>query len=181
MSDLKTMVRRVQPEDDEYGIHGARVEGYNAAKKACGEEMAVAHGGWKPGSNSKYDRFPLPSVFAMASRMAAATGESETADDDAEAEVAVGSSPPVLVRSSEPRVVGPQERRARHTSSGAAAVLNPLPTVEEEPVGEVIRGEEARTAVSAAVLAAVASPPMRPSPRLRSPRRTSPPRLRSAQ
>eukprot|EP00966_Prymnesium_polylepis_P281088 6494484-Prymnesium_polylepis.1 len=28
------------------GLHGLRVRGYNETKSACGEDLAVVHGGW---------------------------------------------------------------------------------------------------------------------------------------
>lgn len=77
--DLKRLIRRVQVDDD-FGLHGLRVEGYNRAKSAVGEDLAVAHGGWKPGSNSRYDRFNLRSVFKIAKGMARAHDGSDSDD-----------------------------------------------------------------------------------------------------
>ena len=188
MSDLKTLVRRVQPDDDHYGIHGARVEGYNKAKLVAGEELAVAHGGWKPGSNSKYDRFDLTRVFALSGLMAASEGRSQETESDEMDERAPLAAEAHHVRVGEPRAVDEDTRRLRHTNLGAASVLG---TIEEEgdvTAVEVVRGDEARELVEAAV-ETIASPPMAPHPprspmpraRTRiSPRRSSPPRTRTS-
>ena len=68
-TDLKMMLRRVSPEDTEFGLHGLRVQGYNDAKDGDDAEMAGAHGGWQPGSHSRYARFRLERVFALSTRM----------------------------------------------------------------------------------------------------------------
>jgi len=67
MKDLKTMLLRVG-DDVDFGLHGWRVAGYNLAKRKD-PELANAHGRWKPGSSSAYDRFSLKDVFGMASAM----------------------------------------------------------------------------------------------------------------
>ena len=47
MKDFKTLLRRVSPDDTDYGLHGLRVEGWNRGA-AVDPELAEAHGGWKP-------------------------------------------------------------------------------------------------------------------------------------
>lgn len=68
-ADLKTKLVRVSPDDTNFGLHGARVTGYNAAKMGDDEEMAVAQGGWRSSANSRYERFSLSRVLALPARM----------------------------------------------------------------------------------------------------------------
>ena len=68
MKDFKTLLRRVSPNDTEYGLHGLRVSGWNLAA-AVDPELAEAHGGWKPGNASRYSRFNLTSVFNLSRHM----------------------------------------------------------------------------------------------------------------
>ena len=91
MSDLKTALAWVS-EDVDFGLHGFRVTGYNESKDANGEELTVAHGGWRQGSNTRYERFALRKVFDIARKMLAAkrravdgdaSGDSESDDGDA--------------------------------------------------------------------------------------------------
>ena len=129
---LKELVGRVQPDDVDYACHGLRVEGYNRGKAAAGEDLAVAHGGWKPGSNSKYDRFALLSVFALSAKMAAYQGRTEESEVQEEDTVEASS---VHVRAGEPRVAAtPSERRQRSTT-GVPALLSSIGEGEEEVVG----------------------------------------------
>ena len=55
---MKRLIGRVS-EDTEYAPHGLRVTGYKTAKRCSGEDVATAHGLWRPGSSSRYDRFDL--------------------------------------------------------------------------------------------------------------------------
>jgi hypothetical protein len=68
MRDFKNLLRRVSPDDTDYGLHGLRVEGWNLAA-AVDPELAEAHGGWKPGNASRYTRFNLASVFNLSRTM----------------------------------------------------------------------------------------------------------------
>ena len=43
MKDFKTLLRRVSPNDTEYGLHGLRVAGWNLAGAAVDPELAEAH------------------------------------------------------------------------------------------------------------------------------------------
>jgi hypothetical protein len=70
MSDFKKLLRRVSPDDVDYGLHGLRVEGWNLAA-AVDPDLAEAHGGWKPGNASRYSRFDLSSVFNLSKGMVA--------------------------------------------------------------------------------------------------------------
>ena len=68
MRDFKNLLRRVSPDDTDYGLHGLRVEGWNLAA-AVDPNLAEAHGGWKPGNASRYSRFNLASVFNLSRNM----------------------------------------------------------------------------------------------------------------
>ena len=84
MSDLKALIGMIQ-DDNLFGLHGFRVLGWERAKRAKGEGVATAHGLWKPGSTSRYDRFNLlRDIFPLASGMVnGPTGEgSESGDDE---------------------------------------------------------------------------------------------------
>jgi hypothetical protein len=70
MSDFKKLLRRVSPDDTDYGLHGLRVEGWNLGA-AVDPDLAEAHGGWKPGNASRYSRFNLSSVFNLSKGMVA--------------------------------------------------------------------------------------------------------------
>ena len=52
-------------EDDLTGLHGLRVSGYNALKAAMGEELAVAHGGWRSTAHRRYERFAMSKVVRI--------------------------------------------------------------------------------------------------------------------
>ena len=78
-TDLKRALRRVSPGDLDYGLHGLRVQGYNDAKDGDDADMAGAHGGWQPGSHSRYARFQLQRVFVLSSRMVAQSAQAEEA------------------------------------------------------------------------------------------------------
>ena len=70
MKDFKNLLRRVSPNDTDYGLHGLRFEGWNLAA-AVDPELAEAHGGWKPGNASRYSRFNLTAVFNLSKHMVA--------------------------------------------------------------------------------------------------------------
>ena len=54
------------------GLHGLRVLGYNLSKRTNGEEITVAHGGWRSAAHSRYERFRLSDVFSIPSNMVGA-------------------------------------------------------------------------------------------------------------
>ena len=68
MSDLRDHLRAVGG-DVALGLHGLRVLGYNLSKSANGEEITVAHGGWRSAAHSRYERFRLSDVFSIPSNM----------------------------------------------------------------------------------------------------------------
>ena len=58
-------LRRYHERQDDFGIpreeqsafHGGRIAGFNNTKNGLGEEIAVAHGGWRSRAHKRYDRF----------------------------------------------------------------------------------------------------------------------------
>lgn len=52
-----------------YGLHGLRVAGYVNSKRANGEALTVAHGGWSSLAHERYDRFSLDEVTALADNL----------------------------------------------------------------------------------------------------------------
>ena len=67
------------PEADLTGLHGLRVRGYNDTKAACGEDLAVAHGGWKSTAHTRYDRFTMERVLRIAPAIAGQAPPDEAA------------------------------------------------------------------------------------------------------
>ena len=46
-------------------IHSLRVLGYNLSKRAVGDQLTVAHGGWSSDAHERYERFALAQVLAL--------------------------------------------------------------------------------------------------------------------
>ena len=55
--------------DDTYTPHGIRVEAYNNSKRANGEAITVAHGGWKSSAHARYERFNIQDVLSIPAHM----------------------------------------------------------------------------------------------------------------
>ena len=139
MATFRRLIAKVQ-EDIAYGLHGLRVEGYNQAKRASGETVAVAQGGWKPGSNSRYERFNLRrDVFPLAALMVAHPPDGGDDDDDNVelTEVAVPGSPHAQVPPEPPGDQAlPSPHMAAATRIAAQVVLSP-------PIARVTRAAAA--------------------------------------
>ena len=71
MSDLRQRCARINVDGNLYGIHGLRVEGYNASLRANGEKRTVAHGLWSgPSAAGRYLRLSVSNeVVPMANNM----------------------------------------------------------------------------------------------------------------
>ena len=69
VADLARYLERVGADPTKYKWHGVRVEGYNNTKAACGEELAVVHGGWESQAHARYDRFELVDVANIPSAL----------------------------------------------------------------------------------------------------------------
>jgi hypothetical protein len=101
--DLREMLMRVGSDLD-FGLHGARVEGYNLAKGAKGAEIAAAHGLWQPESHGRYARFDLVrDIFPLAAAMVRGDSPPVVVEEEVDGEV---DEPPVA------RAIerGPQQR-----------------------------------------------------------------------
>ena len=82
LNDFRSLLGRVSGCDPkDYGLHSLRVTGYNLAKQSVGEELTVAHGGWKSSAHSRYGRFEfmLGKVLAMPAAMVGAPPPEEQA------------------------------------------------------------------------------------------------------
>ena len=191
MSDFKKLLRRVSPDDIDYGLHGLRVEGWNLGA-AVDPDLAEAHGGWKPGNASRYSRFNLTSVFNLSKQMVAlqdgpppagATAdlaidaEVEAEDrlfyegaaneameaDEAQVEVVDVWSPGM-------NVARPYRHEAQRPAGGAGGSNDPLPLeqVQPEALAVVPQADQGPHAYVGAALRFVAnSPPSRALTRLR--------------
>ena len=70
LADLRFLLAKVPGCDPEkYGLHSLRVSGYNWSKRAVGEELTVAHGGWTSSAHTRYERFQMGRVLAIAPLM----------------------------------------------------------------------------------------------------------------
>ena len=184
MKDLKTLLRRVSPDDTDYGLHGLRVEGWNLGA-AVDPELAEAHGGWKPGNASRYSRFNLSSVFQLSKNMVALHADGVTAATaiDAEAEGGATEGAPHYDLWGEPDEMGqadeaddddvgawsPVARRARRPAEGAGGSNDPLPARLQPggPLAVVPQVAEGPHAYVGAALRMMAnSPPSRAITRL---------------
>ena len=137
MTDFRTVLERVSTDLD-YGLHGLRVTGYNLAKKAVGEALAVAHGGWKPGSNTRYDRFRLREVFGLSARMLRDDAGLAPAD---EAEGDASEAPPTVAALPEERAVRVRTTLRRHAPEGQAVAES-----DEELAARAMGGTHATAA-----------------------------------
>ena len=83
LAEFHEWQRRVGvPEDNLTGLHGLRVSGYNALKAVMGEELAVAHGGWRSTAHRRYERFSMSKVVRITRAIAHAEEEDFEADGD---------------------------------------------------------------------------------------------------
>ena len=84
MAQLKQRLARVgvQP-NDMPGLHGLRVEGYNATEAVFGEDLASAHGIWKSKAHKRYKRFALTMVAQIPSAIAGYVEPPELEDERA--------------------------------------------------------------------------------------------------
>jgi hypothetical protein len=193
MKDFKTLLRRVSPDDTDFGLHGLRVEGWNLGA-AVDPELAEAHGGWKPGNASRYSRFNITSVFNLSKNMVALHADGATAATaiDAEAEGgAIEGDPHLTVDNfwDEPNEMGADEadeedvdvwspgmnvarldgREARRPAETAGGSNDPLPNRGQPggPLAVVPQvAEGPHSYVGAALRLMATSPPSRAVTRL---------------
>jgi hypothetical protein len=186
MKDFKTLLRRVSPNDTEYGLHGLRVSGWNLAA-AVDPELAEAHGGWKPGNASRYSRFNLTSVFNLSRHMielqtvppptadtegvdvvaAAAVGVED--EEDADGGISEADDEDVDAWSPGQNGASPNGHDAWGLAGGAGGSNDPLPDrVQPEGPPAVVPpvAEGPHAYVGAALRLVVNSPPSRALTRL---------------
>ena len=134
MSDLRRRCARVGVDGALYGIHGLRVEGYNASLHANGENRTVVHGLWSgPQSAGRYLRLNVPDdIVPMASNMVRlhqerqrgvpSEHESEESLGHPQSDVESASEQQIAERVFRPRSrVSPAPSRRRASSQGAAS------------------------------------------------------------
>ena len=116
MADFRKKLAAVGA-DVKLGPHGIRVRAYNDSRDANGEELTVAHGGWRSGAHSRYARFAQRAVLGIPAAMLGVvnpfTGTRQV-------------SRSVLVRGTASQVEAPDEEEGEDHGSGAAATA---PTV----------------------------------------------------
>ena len=72
-----------EAEAAKYGLHSLRVTGYALSKRGVGEELTVAHGGWRSLAHRRYDRFSLQEVLKLPEAMLAVHADEALAPADA--------------------------------------------------------------------------------------------------
>ena len=73
MAHVRELYRRASTSTEaaKYGLHSLRVTGYALSKCGAGEELTVAHGGWRSLAHKRYDRFSLTEVLRLPEAMLA--------------------------------------------------------------------------------------------------------------
>jgi hypothetical protein len=181
MSDFKKLLRRVSPDDTDFGLHGLRVEGWNLGA-AVDPDLAEAHGGWKPGNASRYSRFNLSSVFNLSKQMVASQDDppppGATAGTAIDAEIeaedrqffedAAKGAEADEAHDEDVDAWSPGMNVARH-ANGAGGSNDPLPLARVQPVAPAVVPQVAdpHPYVGAALRFVANSPPSRALTRLR--------------
>jgi hypothetical protein len=154
LADVKMLVGKVQ-EDTDFGIHSARVGGYNASLRSNGEELTVAHGLWRSRAHSRYQRWTDVEVAGI---VAAMTGE-----DNAYVAVDAADGRPFAVQAA--RAVRLNQAalargRGGRTGRGGRGLTGGtvMATLAGEPAATG-RGADDPVATAAAALAALAEEP----------------------
>ena len=114
-----------------YGLHGARVEGWNATRATLGGDLATAHGGWKSSAKTRYDRFSMARVCRIPSAIVGQLDEHEGDREleremrDAGVDLEAEAEGPGPARA--PAVHAPTERVDRDGLRREAGVAAPTP------------------------------------------------------
>ena len=71
MAHVRVLYERASSaaEAAKYGLHSLRVTGYALSKRGAGEELTVAHGGWRSLAHRRYDRFSELEVLSLPEAM----------------------------------------------------------------------------------------------------------------
>ena len=135
-----------------FGLHGLRVEGYNLSKAAVGEELTVAHGGWRSTAHMRYSRFSLSAVANMAALM---VDEKEVYSGRPEARTIVREelSRGAAAEASDPSVGVPA---VRLQGAGTSANPHTLDSEEEGSPPRVVIAHRVPSTVSPAVTRSLA-------------------------
>ena len=155
-SDLKKFLVRVSPADTDFGLHGLRVAGYNGGKM-LGEDLAVAHGGWRSSASSRYDRFKLSDVFALSAVIA---GDEQRVDLQREG-AAVAPSPRQLTRGrvtrhrARPNSASPGAEIVQDRAEGGSGGVSPAPRAEGAQQGEEPEAVAPHVSAAQRILSAV--------------------------
>ena len=116
------------------GLHGLRVRGYNETKSACGEDLAVAHGGWRSTAHTRYDRFTMDRVLRIAPAIAGlhAPDDAEVGAPDPAATERPAGAPAVRLHRHSARIAAAGDAGTALATLAAAATVAPGP----EPIAE---------------------------------------------
>ena len=106
-----------------YGFHGLRVLGFNCARAAAGEEVAVLQGGWASDAFKTYTREQLMRLLSMA-QMGADYAASHSLPSMPMDDVPV---PPSALPSDGPAFVGPPPAASAAGPSSPAIVIPDVP------------------------------------------------------
>lgn len=94
MAHVRVLYARVSSPEEaaKYGLHSLRVTGYALSKRGAGEELTVAHGGWRSLAHKRYDRFSLTEVLSLPDQMLAVHADGVLAPADPLVLSAAGAS-----------------------------------------------------------------------------------------
>jgi hypothetical protein len=99
MAHVRALYARAssQAEAKKFGLHSLRVTGYTLSKRGSGEELTVAHGGWRSLAHRRYDRFSLDEVLQLPGAMLAVRSEGDApAQDTGSASAVAGAGAQAL-------------------------------------------------------------------------------------
>ena len=148
MRDFRSMLEAVSSKSDAamYGLHGLRVAGYALAKRGVGEELAVAHGGWRSLAHRRYDRFTAAEVARIPSAILSAAAALGSAGPPSVplsvvttlASAPVAAAPPQSLPAPPPRALpstggGRRAPLQRGASSSSTPVLSPAAPANVHP------------------------------------------------
>lgn len=94
MAHVRVLYQRASSpaEAAKYGLHSLRVTGYALSKRGVGEELTVAHGGWRSLAHRRYDRFSLTEVLSLPEAMMTVCSDGVLAPSAPVVTVASGAS-----------------------------------------------------------------------------------------
>ena len=135
LSQVQAAQRAVGVPDEEVaGLHGLRVEGWDATRLALGEQLAQVQGGWKSSACHRYSRFKLGQVYRIPAAMVQPddTDPPDLLPREPDAERAAG---PPDVRLTRAHLRSPDEAGASSSGAGASSSAVQDPAVDSLPPG----------------------------------------------